>query len=674
MKLPLSLACLAVFSLFFAPSLVAQSLPDSLGSALGYSTAPASGPNVSLHLSADHRSAAPGQTVHLVATLDHAAGWNTYWTNPGIGAPTKLTWQLPAGYTAGEPIWPTPTLKPGDYGGSNIYTGKVPIVVPVQIPGDAAAGEVQIGLQAGWLECQESCLPSSGTASLALIIGETEKDDAAASTVADVLAQQPSADTGWDVSVDASGESALVATLTPGADASDVDPSSIAFFETSASPALKIALPQAEKRADGSIVLTLAKKSSAAERQDISGYFYTADGWSAGAPGVTAIAAGVSSSEPTAPAVAEPTAAPATSDSAGPATAAEEQAAIAAMASWGVVEVSQVEKKESTLPLMFLFALVGGVILNFMPCVFPVLGLKIMGFVSQAGDDKGKIRRHGFVFAIGVLVSLWALVVVLLIVRAVTGENVAWGFQLQNSYFLAFMISVMFVFGLNLSGLFELGTSLASAGSGLQAKKGYSGSFFSGVLAVLVASPCTGPFMGPAIGFALSASTFAGLGIFTALGVGLALPYVILSCFPALIQKLPKPGAWMETFKHLMAFPLYATAIWLTWVFGKITGTSGMTWLMFGLLIAAFGMWLYGRYATLLSKPPTKLFGRFAALAGLVGLGFMAYQGANKEAPQASYGEVINKYGFAWESFSPTKVVEHRKKGRTVFIDFTADW
>jgi thiol:disulfide interchange protein DsbD len=210
----------------------------------------------------------------------------------------------------------------------------------------------------------------------------------------------------------------------------------------------------------------------------------------------------------------------------------------------------------------------------------------------------------------------------------------------------------------------------------LQAKSGYTGSFFSGLLTVLVATPCTGPFMAPAIGFALSGSALDTYFVFSALAVGVALPYVVLSFFPGLVKRLPRPGAWMETFRQFMAFPLYATVVWLVGVFGKNVGVRGLTWLLAGLVVAAMGAWAYGRYATPMRKPAARWLGRAAAAASLVLLATAAAKGiASKPAPALlASGETIERFGMQWEPFSLESLISHRKKGRTVFIDFTADW
>ncbi len=211
------------------------------------------------------------------------------------------------------------------------------------------------------------------------------------------------------------------------------------------------------------------------------------------------------------------------------------------------------------------FAFIGGLILNLMPCVFPVLGLKIMGFVKQAGEDKKKIARHGFIFTAGILISFWILVGVLLWLRNTMKQELGWGFQLQEPGFVFVLALVLLIFALSLSGVFEIGLSLTGTGSKLAGQSGYAGSFFSGVLAVVVATPCMAPFLGVAVGAALAMAWLPAFAVFSCVGLGLAFPYLLLSLMPDWISRLPKPGAWMESFKQAMAFPIYATVVWLVW-------------------------------------------------------------------------------------------------------------
>ena len=211
------------------------------------------------------------------------------------------------------------------------------------------------------------------------------------------------------------------------------------------------------------------------------------------------------------------------------------------------------------------FGWLGGLILNIMPCVFPVIGLKIMSFVKQAGEDKGMISRHGLIFTLGVLFSFWLLVAILLLLREGMEQQLGWGFQLQEPIFVLVLAAFLFLFGLSLSGVFEIGFSITGVGAGLTQKSGLTGSFFSGVLATLVATPCMAPFLGVAVGAALAMNPISSFAIFTSIAIGLSTPYLLLSLYPQWLQKLPKPGVWMETFKQFMAFPIYATVAWLIW-------------------------------------------------------------------------------------------------------------
>ncbi|MCD8284331.1 MAG: thioredoxin family protein [Opitutae bacterium] len=260
-------------------------------------------------------------------------------------------------------------------------------------------------------------------------------------------------------------------------------------------------------------------------------------------------------------------------------------------------------------------AFLGGLILNLMPCVFPVLGLKIMHFVSKAGSDKRKIAAHGFVFAFGVLVSFWILSGVLIALRS-GGEQLGWGFQMQSPTFVFAMILLLFVFGLSMSGVFEFGTSATGAGGNLADKSGFAGSFFSGVLAVVVATPCAAPFLAPALGSALSLPPLPSVGIFTCIALGLAFPYVLLSCLPWLLKFLPKPGAWMESFKQAMAFLLYAPAAYFVWVLlGQVEDPFAQRDLILSLAVIALACWIYGRWCVVWRSRKARIISGIVALA-----------------------------------------------------------
>lgn len=306
-----------------------------------------------------------------------------------------------------------------------------------------------------------------------------------------------------------------------------------------------------------------------------------------------------------------------------------------------------------------LFALLGGIILNLMPCVFPVLSIKVM---SLAAADRTRLAIHGWVYTLGIVVCFVGFAVALLLARK-GGEAIGWGFQLQSPGLIAALAYLFFVMGLSMSGLINFGSSLMGAGQNLTQKSGLSGSFFTGVLAAVVASPCTAPFMGAALGFALTQPAIACLAVFAALGFGMALPLLILCYLPALAARLPKPGAWMDNLKQFLAFPLYLSAIWLLWVFGRQTSVSGMAALCAGAVAIAFGCWLLGREA----RGFWQLVRRISIAASWIIAVTLVWQGAESREQKATTDG-------RWQAYNSELVASLRAEGRPVFINLTADW
>ena len=294
------------------------------------------------------------------------------------------------------------------------------------------------------------------------------------------------------------------------------------------------------------------------------------------------------------------------------------------------------------------------------PACFRCSGIKILGFVNQAGADRRKVTLHGVVFSLGVLVSFIVLAGLLLVLRA-GGRDLGWGFQLQEPGFVFALAVLLLVFALNLSGLFEVGLSATGVGAQLQMKSGYTGSFFTGVLATVVATPCSAPFLAPALGAALTLSPVESIAVFTAIAVGLCAPYLLLSLFPGAIKFLPKPGAWMETFKQLMAFPLYATVGFLVWVLAAQAPDTGLLQVLFGLVLVAMAAWAYGRWTQHGGSPARRRFG-VALAAVLFALG-VAWGW-----PAAPSAEVV------WQTWSPETVAQLRAEEKVIYVDFTARW
>ena len=307
-----------------------------------------------------------------------------------------------------------------------------------------------------------------------------------------------------------------------------------------------------------------------------------------------------------------------------------------------------------------------------MPCVFPVLFFKGLALVNSGNEERHKLRAHGLVYAAGILVSFWALVGVLLGLRA-AGATLGWGFQFQSPVFLALMAGLLFFLGLSLAGQFEIGLTLTSAGGSLAAKQGYTGSFFTGVLAVVVATPCTAPFMGAAVGYALAQSAAVTFAVFTALALGLAAPYVALTLQPAWTRLLPKPGAWMEVLRQAVAVPIFATVIWLAWVLAQAYGAGVLAALLMSFLLLAIAGWFLGRW-------PAKRWA--AAVAALILLGVIALaffgqrlvgENAGTTGPTGRT-DLDTAAAGAWQPWSPEAVSRYQAEGQPVFVDFTASW
>ena len=325
---------------------------------------------------------------------------------------------------------------------------------------------------------------------------------------------------------------------------------------------------------------------------------------------------------------------------------------------------------ETSLPFALLFAFVGGAILNLMPCVFPVLGIKVMGFVKQGGEKPAKIRMHGFAFAAGLVFSMWILAGGLLLLKNVGGYEIIWGEQMASPTFVAGIIVMLFLLALNMAGVFEIGTSMTSVGGKLSNKEGYSGSFFSGILTTLIATPCSGPFLGTAMTYAFGQPAPIAMLMFTVFGLGIASPYVLLTFFPPLIKRLPKPGAWMEIFKVTMAFALFATVAWFMQTFGSQTGVDGVSYMLMGLVVIGLAAYFFGVWG----EPHIASGKRFAfgyAIPLLIaGAGIWAiHSGTQQQAIAKAHTGPI-----PWVNWHPGKVAQQLNQGKIVWADYTADW
>ena len=576
----------------------------------------------------------PGKPVWLGLQIEHQPHWHTYWKNPGdSGLPTTLAWQLPTGVSAGDIAWPTPKKLPVgplmNYG----YEGKLLLPVPVTVSPSFSGNALDIKLTAQWLVCKDVCIPQQGEFALSIPVQASTAMNAAAFAAAQAALPQPAR--GAQARAELVDGAKTLRVAVSGLPAA-LQGRELAFFpETTGviENAVRIATRWDGGTWHADVPVSSQRFESPAQMQAV----LVAPGAVAGVQVGFAIAGAW-------PALVAPT--PAAVQAELPATAAPAAPPMA-------------------FGLALLFALIGGALLNLMPCVFPILSLKLLGFAGHAHSRRA-LLAGGLAYSAGVVLSFVALAALLLVLRA-GGEQIGWGFQLQSPLFVAALAVLFTLIALNLSGLFEFGTLLPSGLASMRLRHPLADSALTGVLAVAVASPCTAPFMGAALGMAFTLPPPQALSLFAALGAGMALPYLAASAWPGLARAMPKPGVWMATFKTALAFPMLATVVWLAWVLGQQTGIDGVAALLAVLVALAFALWAWGRIES----------GRYARAAwsavGVVLLGVTlawalpSWREANAASP-ASVAEA------RWQPWSAERVAALNAEGRSVFVEFTAAW
>jgi thiol:disulfide interchange protein DsbD len=604
------LACLFALASLLAPSW-ADNLPPA-GAA----------PKVHVQVIADRDAVRPGATFTVAVEQDIAAGWHTYWSNPGeAGQPTQVKWTLPPGWKAGPIQWPYPVRLPVgplmDYG----YEGKVWLLIDLTAPADAPAGTVSLDALVQYLVCREVCIPEDGQAHAKIVTDPAAGGPAAASAAefAAARAKIPAASP-WPMRY-ALGKDLRLFVEAP-ALSGIARPTSAQFFPA-AGGAVADAAPQSFGFAKTGLVVLLQPGTGIAKFKALNGVLVltSADG------SVQAL---------------EVHAAP------------------------GAVPAVKTAN-ELSLWLALLFAALGGLILNIMPCVLPVLAMKALALAGHAGADRAHARLESFSYALGAVLSFVAFGLLVMALRA-GGAAIGWGFQLQEPIVVAGLALLMVAVGLNMSGVFEIAP--ISAGEGLARRGGLTGAFFTGVLAVAVAAPCTAPFMATAIGYGFTQDPVVVIGIFTALGLGFALPFILLGVMPAMHKLLPKPGAWMGRLKKLLALPMYAAAGWLVWVLAQQVDRSGLIAAIAAVAALAIVAWIYGRIQMKSGWIKTVGWAGMVVFfaAGAYALSIVA--DSNPPAPVA----VVTHAGMASEPYSPARLAALRKEGRPVFIDATASW
>jgi thiol:disulfide interchange protein DsbD len=610
--------------------------------------------NVKARLISETNAIAPGQSIWVALEFDIREGWHTYWRNPGdSGQATQLAWTLPAGLTAGDIVWTTPhrfEIAPlVNYGYAKHAMHLVKITAA---PGLKAGAPLDLAAKASWLVCADVCIPESADLHLQLPVqaGGGAADPAVAPLFAAARADLPGNAPATSEATIADGR--LVLTLGSDWGATRSQMKSLAFYPYD-DGMIEYAAPQTLTRKDGAIQLSMKLGYQPPKSGPIRGVLIAAE-----QSGNDSISVPIEIAAALAP---------------GAAAAAAGAQTVPRFAPMHAGAAAAAPKEEATpLPVLLLLAVLGGLILNLMPCVFPVLSIKAIGLVEQAKKHPAAVRAKGFVFAAGVIASMLALAGVLLALRA-GGEQIGWGFQLQSPLFVTLMMYLLLAVGLNLSGVFEVGGGLAGIGDGLTQGDSYRASFFTGVLTTLVATPCTAPFMAAAVGAALTQPPLAALCVFAALGLGLALPYLLLSLAPWMRRALPKPGAWMDTLKQVFAFPMYASAAWLLWVLAQQTSSIGLGAALAGTILVALAAWAYQK------SKGISLGGRVAALATALAAVLAAIVlpvrfadvAAASPAPSSSAAAASSEQ---WQPYDAARVAELRARGAPLLVNFTASW
>ncbi|MFM8346340.1 MAG: protein-disulfide reductase DsbD family protein [Betaproteobacteria bacterium] len=607
----------------------------------------------------------PGTPAWLGLKIVHKKGWHTYWLNPGdSGLPTQLQWTLPPGLKAGEIDWPVPHRLPIGPLMNHGYEGTLLLQVPLVVEQPLPEQTLTIGLRADWLVCEDVCIPEGGDFTLKLPAGSARAALVRhAALFEETRAQLPVVWPGARATakVDAQGLQLELSGL-PAA----WQGRKLSIFPTAPHVLSPSVEPQARWGAAGSWSGVMAFSPQRMDQPRDMGFVVAlAEPLPKGvAPPGLALTAAVAGTWPPADA-----GAPAPGAGGLPAGSVSEGTGTRAAGGLGGAQAPAASGWWAALALAF----IGGLILNLMPCVFPVLSLKVFGFASHAHDRRA-LAVGGAAYTLGVVLSFTALAGLLLALRA-SGEQLGWGFQLQSPPFVAALALLFTLMGLNLLGLFEFDLMVPGSWAAARANNPMVDHFLTGVLAVLVASPCTAPFMGASLGVAMTMPTPMALGVFVALGLGMASPYLLLCLMPAWAQKLPRPGAWMAKVKHALALPLLATVVWLVWVLGHQAGIDAAAGLLAFLLVLAFAIGAWGWAAT--SGHTPRLLARAASTAVVVGGMAWTLPLLQDKPPSSGLGAPapsVASAGQAWAPWSPQAMADAMAQGQTVFVDYTAAW
>jgi thiol:disulfide interchange protein/DsbC/DsbD-like thiol-disulfide interchange protein len=598
---------------------------------------------------------APGDTIPVAIRLLPNPGWHTYWRHAGdVGSAPVVTWRLPEGVTAAPLRWPAPERIEAPPLASYGYKGEVHLLGAVHVPPSARVGStIDLAAEVTWVVCDAECVAGDVTVALTLPVGEaTTADAAVARALAAAEARVPVRGEGWTFRAAVDSSNVRLHVYPPGAAAiaSGRTTPRVQFFIDSAGVIDHAAKPRV-RRVPVGLELQIGRSAYAA-------------GTPSRITGVLAI----------------DTAAPAGGDA--PRMVLEVDAPVVPMAQLAAVAPPTPGASGGWIALAAagLLALLGGTLLNLMPCVLPVLSIKALGIAEAAAHDGRTARRHVLLFGAGVLVSMWALVGLLLALRA-AGTEVGWGYQLQSPAAVGVLSLVIFAAGLNMMGVFDLapvGAGLSAAAS--RAPRGVE-AFLGGVLVTALATPCSAPFLAAAVAYAVTSGAAGSFVVFTALGLGLVWPLALVAAVPRLRALLPRPGAWMVTLRQLLAFPLFATVVWLAWVLGRQTGAGAVVALLAACTLLAFGMWALGRFGTLAATAGRRRLAQGLAIASAAGAlalvsGARAQGASTQGVAQAGGATPASRTGgaLAWRPYDATSFQAQRDSGRVILVDFTADW
>lgn len=620
-------------SAFLKAGMLALALLAS-SQARGEETRAVTSPRVTATLLSGRDAVAPGERFQVALVQKMAPGWHTYWRNPGdSGEATRIEWTLPEGGAASDIQWPAPhaiRVEPlVNFG----FEGTVLLPVEITVPASARPGEtLTLKAAATWLVCEKICIPEEGTFALELPVEAQPRVDAAAQQRIDAALAALPRPAAFRGRLSAEGDALALAL--PGLPAA----TDLLFFPVSDTLIEHAAAQPATTGAEGQTLRLTRSSAFKLEQPVLSGVVTFEEGGASKAlavevdadPALVTASTGGASAAP-GPVVLRLPATPAGPD----------------LGLWAALA----------------FAFAGGLILNLMPCVLPVLFIKALGFVRLSGSSPALVREQGLLFLAGVLVTF--LVLGGLVVGLTSlGSGIGWGYQLQSPPVVILLAVVMALIGFNLLGAFEVGASAGGVGQGLVERGGRTGAFMTGALAVVVATPCTAPFMGAAMGFAVTQPPAVAMSVFMALALGFAAPVVALSFAPGLLRLLPKPGRWMVVLKQAFAFPMFATAIWLIWVASVQTGSDGVLAALVALLVAGFVVWLIG---VTRGGAPLRVAGIALSTALVLGAGWFTIETAVPTARTEARAA-------GTEAWSPERVAALQAQGKPVFVNFTAAW